>query len=217
MDRALIARPAAGFTLVELLVASAMAAVLCVGLGAHLRGGVEVWRRASAVGETVQRQRVALERLERDLSNATFYDTRAESYGDPDGQLASPSFGNRALAWFTIQPAAAGKAVRLVSYWCGTVDNTIGLWRASQSVGEARAHQPVMPQLLLPGCDRLTLQYAIKSADSTDMQWLDEWPDPISSLPRLVSVVLRLESGQEVGRVFAVPAGSLALTPAAST
>ena len=40
-------RRQAAFTLVELLIAATMMSILVVGLSAHLRGGLTVWRRVT--------------------------------------------------------------------------------------------------------------------------------------------------------------------------
>src|SRR3989338_7112977 len=76
-----------GFTLVELLIAATMMSVLFIGLGGHLRGGIEVWRQTTQRVDALQRQRVTLDRLERDLANGIVYDARDEAYGVEEGEL----------------------------------------------------------------------------------------------------------------------------------
>ena len=202
-------RPARGFTLVELLVAATMMSVLFVGLGAHLRAGLTVWQRATTTGERIQRQRVGLERLERDLANAVLYDIRGTSYGETQGSLLAPRLDGDALAYFTVLQGAAGlPSVRFVTYHCGESGGVTGLWRTSQPIGEVRARRDAAPELILPECDRLSLRYAVPSADAAaPMDWREQWTDTEKSLPRLVEVTVHAPSGGTLKRLFAVPAG----------
>ena len=81
-----------GFTLVELLIAATMMSVLFIGLGSHLRGGIAVWRQTTQRVDALQRERVALDRLERDLANSVIYDQRDTAYGVEEGKLPPPQF-----------------------------------------------------------------------------------------------------------------------------
>ena len=126
--RALSPEPSApsGFTFVELLIAATMISVLIVGLAAHLRGGIIVWQRATQTTEALQRQRVALGRLERELANAIVYDERDAAYGSREGQLPSPEFGAHDLRWFTVVPSGKGiSTVRFVTYECKQMGDTL--------------------------------------------------------------------------------------------
>lgn len=200
-----------GFTLVELLIASVMMAVLVVGLGAHLRGGLTVWRRATASGEAVQRQHVALERLGRELANAVVLDNREASYGDAAGMLPRPQLLDTSLAWFTARPASSRQplpVVRFVSYRCEERDGVRGLWRTSQPLGEARAHREPTPELLLPGCEALRARYAhLPPEPEAPLEWRDRWEQPERALPRLVDLTLELGAGGQVTRRLALPVG----------
>ncbi len=85
-----------GFTFVELLIAATIMSVLFVGLGSHLRGGILVWRRATATAETVQRERVGFDRMERDLANAFAYGaTRSTCAPIPDRAPGPPHAAKR--------------------------------------------------------------------------------------------------------------------------
>jgi len=198
------------FTFVELLIAAATIAILFVGLGAHLRGGITVWRRATATGAMVQRQHVALDQLERELANAIVYDDRDASYGDELGLLPRPELGEARLAWFAVPPMGRDPlpAIRFVTYACTQVDDAWGLWRTRQSIGEARARREPVPQLVLPDCEQLSVRYAAISPDSPEpLEWRSQWDEPERGLPRLVEVTMRFAAGNRLTRVFAIPAG----------
>jgi type II secretory pathway pseudopilin PulG len=201
-----------GFTFVELLIAATMMSILFLGLGAHLRGGLTVWQQATTRGDVLQHRRVALDRLERDLANAVVYDTRADAYGTGAGQLPPVEFSEDAAAWFTVERAAGAKvpAVRAVTYRCETIDGVAGLWRTSQSIGEARAQHKAAPQLLLPGCTRLTLRYGQAVTEGAgSIVWSDASPVEPPALPGLVELMVGLDSGDRFTQVCAVPTGSI--------
>ena len=206
-----------GFTLVELLIASTMIAILFVGLGAHLRGGLMVWQRTTASGETLQRRRVAFDQLERDLGNALVYDSRSRAYGSDPGQMPLPQFGAATLRFYTVVGAAASPspAVRVVTYACESPEGKAGLWRSSQTVEQARAKiEAPIPELLLPGCESLSLRYAYLPAAGSEpfaLEWRENWPDDpgaITKLPRLLEISL-VVAGHPLRRRYAIPPGAL--------
>ena len=199
-----------GFTLVELLIAATMISILFVGLGAHLRGGITVWHRATVTTERLQRERVALEQLERDFGNAVIYDDRETSYGEEAGKLPRPDLSESALAWFSVSPATPQRlaAVRFVTYRCAQTDAGRGLWRTAQSIGEARARREPTPQLVLPDCEQLTLRYgALPSDPSKPVEWRPRWETPEKGLPRLVEATIQFVSGSRITRLFSIPIG----------
>ena len=188
-----------------------MMSVLFLGLGAHLRGGLTVWHRATEQGEALQRRRAAIDRLERDLANALVHDTREEAYGAGVGKLPAPSFGEEALASFTIERVPDGlPAVRFVTYRCDERDGTTGLWRASQSLGEARAKLEPAAELLLDGCTALSLRYGRpRPEDPTALEWVSWGETGGLELPRLIRVSLSLHGGGRLQRVYTIPSGVL--------
>ena len=193
-----------GFTFVELLIAATMMSVLFIGLGSHLRGGLLVWRQTTQTVEALQRERVALDRLERDLANAI-------NYADPRAELLlpTPSFASDTLRWFTVQRRHQERdAVRLVAYRCETAEGLKGLWRTNQSVGEARAALEVVRELVLPGCEALQVRYAYVPAEGTgSVEWHEEWRYP-DELPQLIEVTIEQTAGRSTRRLIAVPQGS---------
>ncbi len=205
-----------GFTLVELLIAATMISILCVGLGAHLRGGIAVWQHVTTVSEALQRERVAMSRLEHDLANAVLYETREEKYGPEPGKLPVRPFklSSGEVAWFTIAPSGRGQPakLRLVRYVCGEIDGTKGLWRLSQSAGEARGRREVSSKLLLMrDCSGLSIRYAYLPAEADsgeELQWDSSWEN-LDQLPRLVEWQISRTSEHSTERVFGIPAGVL--------
>lgn len=206
-------RSRAGFTFVELLIAATMMAILFLGLGGQLRGGITVWQRTTSTAEALQRERVALERLERDLAHALVYDARDDAYGPPP-KLPS-AFAADEFQWFAAQPARPGRlgSVRFVSYRCGELQGTSGLWRMSRSIGSIRAEsEPPEAELLLPDCETLAVRYAFLPQDTANatapLEWYPVWSSR-ERLPRLVEVSLARKAGGSITRVLSVPSGVL--------
>ncbi len=189
-----------GFTLVELLIAAAMISVLFVGLGAHLRGGITLWLRSTQTVEGLQRQRVALDRLERDLANAVVY----------GGALPVLESDGKRMVWATIEPAGREQPARLriVAYECAERGGVQGLWRGSQTASEALAQAEASPVLLLPQCEALTFRYAYQpAAPSEPLVWEGSWGQT-DHLPKLIEITL-MRSGRTVSRTVEIPSGVL--------
>lgn len=193
----------AGFTFVELLLAATMLSVLFVGLGAHLRGGVLVWRRTTEGLETLQRRRVALNLLADDLANAVLF-----SDASADAPLPVREFGDAALGFVSADRGygAHPPSLRFVAYRCGEEDGEPGLWRTSQTLAQARMHEDAEPQRLLEGCTALRLRYGYAGAEG--MEWRDTWEFP-DELPQAVEAQLELGAGAPLRQVLTIPSGAL--------
>jgi len=206
-----------GFTLVELLIAATMMSVLFIGLGGHLRGGITVWRETTQRVDGLQRERVALDRFERDLANGIVYDAREEAYSTTEeGKPPPPQFTTSSLAWYSVFSATPLPAVKFVTYACESRDSVAGFWRTSQSLSEARTHSEPVHELLLPDCEALKVRYAyLLPPDVAEaFEWRDQWLfEKELELPRLIEVTVRLASKRTVTRVMAIPQGSLKPAP----
>ena len=86
----------------------------------------------------------------------------------------------------------------------------MGLWRTSQSIGEARAKAPQpTPELVLAGCESLDVRYAYLPTDqSKPLEWHEDWEDAYKELPRLIHASVVLPSGK-LQHVFSIPVGVL--------
>jgi len=201
-----------GLTLVELLIAATMMSILFLGLTTHLRGGITVWQRVTQTGEAIQRQRIAWDWLERDLANAYPY---TEARQEPD-KLPDVQFSSNRLAFVTIQPArheSDHSTVRYVTYECVEHQGIQGLWRTSQTIGEARAKREALPVLLWTGCDSFTIQYAYLPAqpggEPKPLEWNTECKQKLNEkLPHLLKISLN-GSAQQSQRLLTIPPGTV--------
>ena len=187
-----------GLTFVELLLAVTMVAILFVGLGTHLRGGIVVWQRVTQSTQARQGVRMAIERMNRDLTGAFIFDDHPEAYAtQTEWALAPAELNNDSIAVYTAASRQWDEpsSVRRVSYWCGRVGEQTGLWRSSWSVAQVRAKKGPDPELILADCEGLSLKYAYLRSDDPDRQsepveWHTAWQETPKFLPRLIDVTL---------------------------
>ena len=207
-------RSQSGFTLLELLVAVAVFAVVAAmaysGLDLLLRsraGLEQASERQRVVDEGAlcrERQRaidLAVLNLERDLRQALPRPIRG-AYGE----LQSAMVGNAVAAeWTVLDLGSARDGVRMeatrVRY--ALVDGA--LWRARDAVLDRSPRESARSRQLLEGVQRLSWRY-VQSA----RQRLDQWPPRtgISAperLPRAVEVTLVLEDRGEISRLIELP------------
>ncbi len=214
-----------GFTLLELLIASAMIAVLIFGLSQHIRSGVTIWRRTTKSGEMSQRQRVALSRLRRDLAHSVVFDPRSDvAYGTEIGQLTLPVFeANELLFYSRMSETHQNLAgVHQVRYWCDDSAESSGLWREVTTIAQVRNDEDAQSlERLLPSCQELSIRYAYHVGGGPgELIWRPRWNKELTLQPKLleVSVYWDNEVGTDYGlgdakifsrEVMRIPTGDL--------
>lgn len=182
---------AAGFTLVELLVALVLLALVSTMLIGTLRFAHGAWAKSDAAAERVQRTEMAMSLLRRQLENAsplTALNTdqlqiKAFS-GDRSGVLflappaAALAMGGLQLVWLTIEPD--GAAHRIVLRW-RSYDRDAESWPPAVDGGRG------MAELVLgetPG-DAALAYFGPDATRNGPQQWRDAW----SNMPTLPSLV----------------------------
>ena len=193
-----------GFTLIEMLVALTIFALMSV---LAYRGLTAVLETREHLTEDNRRWRdiaLTLAQLEQDLNMVVDRPVRDSGdlqqpalVGDPNAigaNAAQLSLSRMGMAWQTGVPADVQRhGYRLAS---GTLEQLVWpvLDQAPHSVPEVHA--------LLDGVRRFELRYL----DGTG-NWQPRWPLPgvAATLPAAVEVVLELEPGGRITRVFALP------------
>ena len=214
-------RHVGGFTLLELLVALAMTAVLAGSLYATLRVAFNARRAADEAVGTVRRLELTMELMRADIRSAVVpsgilageflgidaADAAGEAHSDilllhrtADGALATDGAGDIRRVEFMCEPAEDGEGLIL-------------LRRVTTNLLATRVVDPV-DEVLCRGVGALELRYF----DGVD--WLDSWDSGVrdNALPLAVEVTLQLideedpdneDGGVWVSRVFQVPCSSV--------
>jgi type II secretion system protein J len=208
------------FTLLELLVATAMTAVLAGSLYATLQSAFKARQSALAAVEQVRRAELALELIRADVESAVVpKDILAGAFvgEDTTDGTGRPS---DALVLHCVADGALNKEgtgdIRMVEFACEPDENGEGLIllrRVSVHLLATRVEEPT-EEVLCHDVRSFSLRYF----DGLD--WLDRWDSAMqdNALPLAVEVTLELlgedgrgtdEGGYWASRVFQVPCSSL--------
>jgi general secretion pathway protein J len=195
-------RPARGFTLLELLVALALFALVAAMSYGGLAAMVRTQEGLRAQGDRLAALQLAVGLLERDLRQAAVRPIR-----DRMGETLPTLLGqSRALELTTLSPANPLVVSRPNLQRVGYLLDRRRLVRQAYAVlDRAPGTQPAV-KTLLEEADDLGIRYL-----SRDQQWFDAWPpprpvpsDPLA-LPRAIEIRLALVGYGTIRRVIALP------------
>lgn len=179
-----------GFTLLELLVAITLMGLVLVALYGGLRVGMNSWEAGEARSEAVNRQRLVLEFLRRQLAQSVTVHTaneRGERLVRFTGQADAIEFVAPLLAYLG---QAGLYAIRLEGR-----DGQLRMHWQPYSIGESLAGEP-RETVLLEGITTLEWAYfGVERDDELQPQWRSSWA---SSVRRPWLVRLNLTVGGEV-------------------
>lgn len=196
--------PQRGFTFVELLLAAVMISVLVVGIGAHLRGGFNVWTRATSDRAHDQRIRVALEWIQRDFSGAFVYDPQ-------ESETPIHQFGSDSAQWVNMQKGTDQEfpSPYLINYRCDLIEGSSRLVRTKQTINAFLQDVEPPVYILFDDCETLAFLYAYKGDDTSEtLDWRSEWME--QEIPKLIRVIIDTSDGGVIEHIMMNPAGILA-------
>ena len=199
-----------GFTLIELVVALAVYALLAAALVVTLRNGIRTWERVERVSEQEQRVRFALDVLERDAARALRLTGRND-------QEAPPLFTAQAIGFITAQDDGAAQLPRLerVLVRAETLaDGTTALVRWSAPY-PAPADGPLgHRQVLLAPIEMCRFAYLYADRDAVTLVWQPTWGaagEESPALPRGIQLTLHAQTDPplQVTYAYGIPTGAL--------
>lgn len=188
-----------GFTLIELLVAMVIFALLSVMAYRGLNAVIDARAQVAAESRKWRDLSLFFARLEDDATHPARRPIR-----NGDGLLQPEWIGKTryispddANLYVTVMESY-GQGARRIGYRYnrGAIEELI--W---PSLDQAPREQPsIYP--LLSGIREFSLRYL-----SAGNQWVDTWPLPgqIGGLPKALEVTIRLDSGERLTRMFALP------------
>jgi prepilin-type N-terminal cleavage/methylation domain-containing protein len=162
-------RFARGFTLIEVMLALALAAVVLLTAFGALRIGASAWERAEARADAQHHERAILQLLERTVSSAAPY-LAVPRGGDPGGMLFEGSSTRLAFATssaplpFEVPVAYAAVVIEL------TPEPRPGLAVRQRVLPAAEPFAPADPVLIDASVASLELRYR-----RDDGSWQDDW------------------------------------------
>jgi prepilin-type N-terminal cleavage/methylation domain-containing protein len=189
-----------GFTLIEILLVTAILAVLIAVLGACIGGGLRVWDSARVVGKVEGQALLGLRLLERDLMNAQVFDGIQFAGRSRDVSFAalirSETAPGAAGAGGTLSPAARNDS--LADWRLGTVtyvfDGTAhAMLRSGAAYGVAFPGRP--PEKVVQYLHDIRFEYGTPGlAGNGGGQWQSEW-SARTNLPDCVRAHLTFVEG----------------------
>jgi general secretion pathway protein J len=180
----------AGFTLLELLVAMLVFAVLSVMTYGGLRNVMNTDRQSEAASRRLGDLEMTFMFFGRDLGQAVDRTAR-DSLGTP-----MPAFmGDSMTMAFTCYAGGDGEVGRVEYFLQGG-----SLRRGRWPVLDATQETELKHSELLGGVTALQVRYLAS-------QWAETWPAPnvTTTLPRAVEITLKLQDGTEYRRLFELP------------
>ncbi len=200
------ARGQAGFTLLELLVALTLFAILSAMAYGGLRMVLDSKQRNEQQAQRLIELQTALNFLQRDIEQAVGRSVRDE-FGDPQPALRADGFGARLITltragWRnpTGQPRST---LQRVAYRFDEGRLTRLFWHSLDQSGNAEP----LARVLLQEVAEIELRFL-----DQNRQWHGQWPPaageaPLTLLPRAVEVTLRLDDLGAIRRLLRVAPG----------
>ena len=177
-----------GFTLLELLLAVGLLALVAAIVYSSFRATVSAMERSTAAGGPAQQARVTLARMADELVSADWSAEREETLfvgaseeidGRPSGHLQLTS---RSHVWYPTQPPATERAV--IDYSVTQTPQGLQLWRQEEANPFALGGSP----------ERLEMAGGLSGVQFrfySDGAWTEAWDASVNQkLPRAVEVVL---------------------------
>ena len=187
----------AGFTLLELLVAFALVALLIMIMGGGIRFGVRVWEASKIHAEAISEVHVI-----RGFLRERVLAARPAKRVSEDGSQNQFAFQGSAgaMAFVTLMPSYVARG-GLYHVALGVSDGgadggssgaiTLRWWPYGGAQGGPDAGQ----RQLMDGIKALNISYFGDPENAGNDRWLEDWPDHGVAMPRLVSIKLAFPDG----------------------
>lgn len=187
-----------GFSLLELLIVTALIPVLSLAVFANFNSGIKLWQ---AIQANVAEEDILIfyEKAGEDFSNALRW-----SNIDIEGTGTSFSFVTRIDA-----PAELGgeRGIGTVRYFFDASGRTIQ--KETRNLNQLFKKQPGLGRMALSNVDACRFEYLFENTDYKRFEWIQEWRKP-RELPIAVRVTFHYAGPSdafELVKTFHIPAG----------
>lgn len=184
---------AAGFTLVEAIVAVGILGMVSFMVFKSLLSVMGATKMGAEAADQVQRERVAIKTVEVGLRGMVYYEQNQDMYAleqIPDQDYPYFSFVARVPPDFIGSREFNGQALRRLSFFVDDVDESRALVLEQRHVMRTPQGEdpvPVVRSILAPQLDQFMILFWSTSAEA----WIDEWTET-NSLPSRVKVEMAL-------------------------
>jgi type II secretion system protein J len=205
-------RNSKSFTLIELLIALSIFAVIAVTLYSTFFAGISVWRRSGEGSDAYQDMRTAFDDIARDLKNMAYFTKNKDS-------IYAFSGLSKEIILMTLEEGATEKMepsreVVKVSYLFDEAKGELN--RRAAGIASGFDLKKAGVETLLKGVADLKFEYCYDSGDEDEPYlWQEEWKDENAKTPRGVRITASIKSGKmakempKVTRVVFIPTGVL--------
>jgi general secretion pathway protein J len=199
-----------GFTLLELMIATTITAVIVVIIFGALRIGIRAWEKGEKDVDIRQKQRIVLDLIKRQLASTC----TSEVWGK-DQQLVPLKGDNKSIAFVSHIPMAPGNRFGLVFVqYAVKRDKTNdkenltfyekNLALLDQKVGAGKPDENDFSELL-PGMKSIVFEYLKVRPDEETSPWQKSWDPAVDKgVPRAVRITL--EENDEKTPIYVIAA-----------
>jgi len=188
------------FTLIELIIATAILAVIVVSISSTFSIGIKAWRRGNE-GHEFQKVRIALLKIQKELRNSFFFSKIAFK-------------GTSSEITFSLAiPEDNTEKIYIITYRMDENKDTgaKNLVREKRLFSENPQDEKETIKEPVFSVRSIAFKYAYKlKDDSNGFEWQDSWPESQQGIPRAVKISFQLDSGDEIyNKTIFIPQGAL--------
>ena len=187
------------FTLIELIIATAILSLIVVSIYSAFSVGIKAWRRGSE-GEEVQKVRIALLKMQKELRGSFFFSD-------------APFEGTSSEIIFPLSiPEENIEKIYIITYRMDENKDTGArnlvrekrLFTENPQDEKEAIKEPVFPVRLI------AFKYAYKLEDgSNGFEWQDSWPETQNNIPSAVKISFQLDNSDEIyNKTIFIPQGA---------
>lgn len=191
-------KPQVGFTLMELLLAITLFAIIAVAIYSSMAMGVKLHRRGENLAGKYNDLRFAFNRIAQDLRTAIKIN---EVYMVCESQR---------IYFYSIQPAPGGqKEINKITYTWARPNDFFVLTRLKEKYIDSVQDEHTAGDELLTGISQIDFSYGYLKAGlsgAKEFKWKGEWKN--EALPKLVRLKVK-SKGEEFNKLIYCPAGKM--------